>query len=337
MQSTQAHKENANKILSKIHKTWQLLQHRNNKSIDMEVPMYVIIGATGNTGSVIVNKLLARGKQVRAVGRKAEHLSQFKTAEPFVGDITDKKAMNKAFADAEAAYVMIPPNVSVPDFKSYQSEVAEALAQAIEKNEVQYIVTLSSLGADKSEKSGPILGLRHLEERLNRISGLNAMHLRAAYFMENTLGQAEAIKQMGYAAGPLRPELKFPIIATRDIGEFAGDALVQLDFAGQQVQELHGQRDLSYAEITSIIGKAIGKSNLNYVTLTGEQFRDAMMKHMGMSESTANLMEEMAESMDAGYLHPLEARSEKNTTPTSYEAFVKEEFLPAYQGKRVAA
>jgi uncharacterized protein YbjT (DUF2867 family) len=31
--------------------------------------MYVIVGATGNTGSVVAEKLLARGEKVRAIGR----------------------------------------------------------------------------------------------------------------------------------------------------------------------------------------------------------------------------------------------------------------------------
>ena len=298
--------------------------------------MYVIIGATGNTGSVVANKLLNQGKKVRVVGRNAEHLAQFKKAEPFVGNITDKTAVIKAFEGAQSVYLMFPPDVKAPDYKDYQKQITEAFATAIEKNGVKFAVTLSSIGADKSEKSGPILGLHHLEERLNRISGLNVLHLRAAYFMENTLGQAEAIQQMGYAAGPLRPEFKLPCIAARDIGAFAGDALLRLDFKGQQVQELHGQRDLSYGEITSIIGKTIGKPNLNYVTLTREQFRDALKKHMGMTDGGAELMAEMAESMDSGYIHPLEPRSARNTTPTSYETFVMEELLPRYQGKRAA-
>ena len=299
--------------------------------------MYVIIGATGNTGRVVANKLLSQGKKVRVVGRNAEHLAQFKKAEPFIGNVTDKTAMTKAFVGVQGVYLMFPPNVNAPDFIAYQKQVTEAFATAIEKNGVKFAVSLSSIGADKPDKSGPILGLHHLEERLNRISGLNVLHLRAAYYMENTLGQADAIKQMGYAAGPLRPELRFPIIATRDIGAFAGDALARLEFAGQQVQELHGQRDLSYGEITSIIGKAIGKPNLNYATLTREQFREALIKHMGMSESSATLMAEMAELIDSVYLHPLETRSARNTTPTSYETFVAEEFLSRYQEKRAAA
>jgi len=298
--------------------------------------MYVIIGATGNTGSIVANKLLNQGKKVRVVGRNAEHLAQFKKAEPFVGDVTDKAVMVKAFQGAEAVYLMIPPDTKTTDFKGYQQQVIEALSSAVEKNGVKFAVLLSSVGADKPDKSGPILGLRSFEERLNRISGLNVLALRPAYFMENTLGQVGAIKQMGYAAGPLRPELKFPIIATRDIGEFAGDALSRLDFAGRQVQQLHGQRDLSYGEITTIIGEALGKPNLNYVTLTRDQFREALMKHMGMPEDSAELMTEMAESMDAGYLHPLEARSARNSTPTSYETFVAEAFMPLYEGKQAA-
>jgi len=154
--------------------------------------------------------------------------------------------------------------------------------------------------------------------------------------MENTLGQADAIKGMGSAAGPLRPELKIPMIATRDIGAFAADALSRLEFAGQQVQELHGQRDLSFGEITSILGKAIGKRDLNYVTLTRDQFRDTLIKQVGMSQSVANLLAEMAESLDSGYIRPLEARTARSTTPTSYEIFVQEEWLPKYQEKRAA-
>ena len=298
--------------------------------------MYVVIGATGNTGSIVANKLANQGKNVRVVGRNAEHLAQFKKAEPFVGDVTDKGAMAKALQGAQAVYLMMPPNATIPDYKAYQQQVIESLGAAVEKNGVKFAVVLSSVGADKPEKSGPVLGLRNLEARLNRISGLNVLHLRAAYFMENTLGQADAIRAMGSAAGPLRPELKIPMIATRDIGAFAADALSRLEFAGQQVQELHGQRDLSFGEITSILGKAIGKRDLNYVTLTRDQFRDTLIKQVGMSQSVANLLAEMAESLDSGYIRPLEARTARSTTPTSYETFVQEEWLPKYQEKRAA-
>jgi uncharacterized protein YbjT (DUF2867 family) len=300
--------------------------------------MYVIIGATGHTGSIVANKLLANGKKVRVVGRNAEHLKPFasKGAEPFAADITDKSAVNKAFAGANAVYLMFPPNEKVSDHFAYTDQLIEGFTSAIEQNGVKYAVTLSSVGADRTERTGPILGLHYLEERLNHISGLNALHLRPAYFMENTMGQGDAIAQMGATAGPLRPELKFPCIATRDIGDFAANALLRLEFAGHQVQELQGQRDLSYAEITAILGKAIGKPDLKYQKLTSDQFSGVLVK-MGMSENSARLLAEMTDAMDSGYIKPLEPRSSRNTTPTSYEAFVVESFLPAFQQKRQAA
>ena len=135
--------------------------------------MYVVIGATGNTGSIVANKLANQGKNVRVVGRNAEHLAQFKKAEPFVGDVTDNTAMAKAFQGAQAVYLMMPPNATIPDYKAYQQQVIESLGAAVEKNGVKFAVVLSSVGADKPEKSGPILGLRSLEERLNRISGVD--------------------------------------------------------------------------------------------------------------------------------------------------------------------
>ena len=300
--------------------------------------MYVVIGATGHTGHAVANKLLSNGKKVRVVGRNLEHLKSLtaKGAEPFVANVTDKDSITKAFAGAQAVYVMLPPNEKAQDYLVEAERRAETFAHAIEKNGVKHAVSLSSVGADKSSGTGPIVGLHRLEERLNRISGLNTLHVRAAYFMENTLGQADAIAQMGSVAGPLLPELKFPCIAARDIGEFAGDVLSRLDFAGHHVQELHGQRDISYGEITHILGKAIGKPDLKYLQVGSEQFRE-MLVRMGMTENIAGALAEMAQAMNSGRLNALEPRSPQNMTPTSYEKFAIETFLPVYQSKRKAA
>jgi hypothetical protein len=148
--------------------------------------------------------------------------------------------------------------------------------------------------------------------------------------MENTLPQAGVIQQMGATAGPLKPELKIPMIATRDIGAFAADALLRLDFRGYQTQELQGEHDLTMPEVTSVIGKAIGKPDLQYRQITYDQFRGILLQ-MGTSQSIADLFVEMSEALNSRYVRALEPRSERNTTPTSYEQFVGDEFVPAYQ------
>ena len=300
--------------------------------------MYVVTGSTGHTGSIITKKLLAQGKKVRVVGRSANRLSSLVSlgAEPFVGDISNKEALASAFSDAKAAYVMIPPDLANPDYASYQDKVTEAVASALEKGAPGHVVALSSFGADKPDKTGPIAGLHRMEERLKLISGLNALFLRAGYFMENTLPQADVIRQMGATAGPLKPELKIPMIATGDIGAFAADALLRLDFRGYQTQELQGERDLTMPEVTSIIGKAIGNPDLQYRQIAYDQFRGILLQ-MGTSQSIADLFVEMSEALNSGHVRALEARSERNTTPTSYEQFVREEFVRAYEATAAGA
>ncbi len=294
--------------------------------------MYVITGATGNTGSVIVNALLANGERVRVVARHADRLQSLsaKGAEPFVADLANADALTKAFIGAKAAYVMIPPDASSKDFREYQDRLSESIATALEKSRVQNAVALSSIGADKPEKTGPVEGLHRFEQRLNRIPNINILHLRPGYFMENTLVQANIIKGFGTAAGPVRPDLKLPLIATRDIGEYVAQALLKLDFKKQEVRELLGQRDLDYGEIAGIIGKAIGKPDLRYAQLPDDQVRNGMVQS-GLSENVANLIVEMAAALNSGYMRALEPRSARNTTPTSYETFVAEEVVPHYR------
>ena len=300
--------------------------------------MYVITGATGNTGSVIAKTLLEKGKRVRAIGRSADRLQPLTNsgAEPFVCDLTNAAALASAFTDASAVYVMIPPNATSPDFRAYQDGITEGIAAAIEQTGVKYAVSLSSIGADKREKTGPVVGLHYLERRLNEIVGLNVLHLRAGYFMENTLAQIGVIKTMGITAGTLLPGLKLPMIATRDIGMAAAEALLKLDFSDRQTRELLGQRDIDMTEASAIIGKAIDKPDLQYVPISEEQFQTALIQ-LGLSQNVASLIVEMTAALNSGHMAPLEIRSAQNTTPTPFETFVGEEFLPRYQGKSAAA
>lgn len=294
--------------------------------------MYVVLGASGNTGHVVASNLLSRGQKVRVVGRNSAHLQPLasKGAEPFIADVTDASALTKAFHGADSAYVMIPPNPSSKDPIGYSSRVSDAIATAVQNAGTKNVVALSSIGAELPSGTGPVVGLHNLEQKLNQINGPNIVYLRAAYFMENTLPQANAIHQTGNSIGPLRPDLRIPMIATRDIANVASDLLLHPTSHGKQTRELHGQRDQSYTDVAQTIAKAIGKPDLKYVQVPGDQFRAALMQ-MGMSEAVAKLLVEMTDALNAGKMHALESRTQQNTTPTSYETFVAESFVPAYR------
>ena len=300
--------------------------------------MYVITGATGNTGSIAATQLLDRNENVRVIGRSADRLEPLtaRGAEPFVCDLNDAAALTKAFSGAKAVYAMVPPSMTSQNYRADQDRVSDAMAHAIEAAGVEYVVSLSSVGADKAEGTGPVAGLHYLEQTLNSIPGLNALHLRPGYFMENTLAQVGIIQTMNVTAGPLRPDLKMPMIATRDIGAAAAQALVARNFNGKQTRELLGERDLSYAEVASIIGSAIGKPELKYIHLPDQGVRGAFLQ-MGMSANVADLILEMSGALNSGEMKPLEERNSENTTPTSFEQFVADEFVPLYRGKPTSA
>jgi uncharacterized protein YbjT (DUF2867 family) len=299
--------------------------------------MYVVLGASGNTGQVVAKNLLARGQKVRIVGRNTAHLQPLAVegAEIFIGDAADASALTNAFHKADAAYVMIPPNSTSNDYRAFQDLASDAIAAAIRNAGVKHVVSLSSFGADKSSGTGPVVGLHDLEQKLNLIDGANVLHLRAGYFMENTLPQVGAIRMVGSMIGPVAPNLKLPMIATRDIGAAAADALLRLAFQGKQTQELQGERDLNYIDAAGIIGKAIAKPDLGYIHAPDDQIRAAMVQ-MGMSDNMAGLILEMAGALNGGHMRALEPRSAVNTTPTKFETFVAESFVPAYQQQAAA-
>jgi len=299
--------------------------------------MYVVTGATGNTGSVVAKHLLAHGKQVRVIGRTADRLQTLAKlgAEPFVADITD----------AEPSFVPLPQrrqpmSWSRPTYaaKMYSRtpSVFPMLASAIEMTRVKNIVALSSIGADKTEKTGSVIGLTHLEQKLRRVAGLNLICIRSGYFIENTLTQIEMLRAMGKTGGPLRGNLKLPMIATRDLGVSVADALLKLNFRGKQTQELLGQRDPDMNEVTTIIGKAIGKPDLQYVRLPPEQVQPGLVQ-VGMSGNMADLLLEMSDSLNSGHIRALEERTLENTTLTSFETFVTGTFVPLYKRKAQVA
>src|SRR3984893_15842109 len=296
--------------------------------------MYVILGASGTTGSIIANSLLSAGKQVRVVGRGAGRLQRFvdKGAEAFTATVSDAAALTKAFRGARAAYLMLPPAKS----REEQERDSDAIAKAVKESALRYAVHLSSYGAQVAEGAGPVAGLHSAEQKLNAIDGLNVLHLRAAYFMENNLAAIGMIQGIGIFGHALLPDLRMPMIATRDVGPYAAQRLLDLDCSAKDTRELLGEQDLAMAESSTIIARGIGKPDLRYQQFPYDQVQQ-VLEQMGMPPNKAAVYIEMFKAINAGVLVAQEPRSPENTTPTSFEKFVQDVFAAAYGGKATTA
>ena len=283
---------------------------------------YLITGATGNTGKPVALGLLAAGHTVRIVSRNAAKAKELtdKGAILFQGAPTDVALLTDALTGVDAAYFLVAVEWSAPDFTAAQREQVEAFASAAKAAGLKKLVTLSSLGANLPEGNGVVNGLYHTEQAMNSIEGLDVLHLRASYFMENTLGQVGIVKHMGIMGTPVKADLKIPMVATRDIGAKALQHLLALDFHGKSVESVLGPRDLTYTEASAILGAAIGKPEINYVEFPYEQAAQGMMQ-AGAGASLTERMMEFVKCMNEGHVLAGVQRNAHNTTPTDMKDF----------------
>ncbi|HST59453.1 MAG TPA: NAD(P)H-binding protein [Longimicrobium sp.] len=287
--------------------------------------MYVITGATGNTGGRIAEALLDAGQPVRVVGRSAERLQALvdRGAQAAIGDLEDAGFVADAFAGATAVYAMVPPNFGADDFRAYQNRVSDALVEGVRKGGVRRVVTLSSVGAHLEEGAGVVQGIHDMEQKFDSLPGVDVLHLRATYFMENLFMQIGSVKQMGAFGGPLRADLRFPIVHTSDIAAVAARRLLDGGWTGSRAEYVLGAEDVDNRQVARVLGTAIGRPELDYVEIPYADFQQ-VLAGAGASPSVAALYTEFMRSMNEGRILEQARRSPENTTPTRLEVFAPE-------------
>ncbi|MBX3326491.1 MAG: NmrA family NAD(P)-binding protein, partial [Nitrospira sp.] len=98
--------------------------------------MFVVIGATGNTGSAVVDTLLSKKQPVRVVVRSADKGAAWKAkgAEVAVASLDDGSALIKAFEGAKGVYLLVPPNYGAEAWLADQRARMDRAAEAVKKS-----------------------------------------------------------------------------------------------------------------------------------------------------------------------------------------------------------
>jgi uncharacterized protein YbjT (DUF2867 family) len=280
--------------------------------------MNVLLGANGNITPRVAAALLDRRQPVRVIGRNPVSLEPLRRrgAEVAIGDARDAGFLSQAFAGATAAYTMIPPAYDAPDMRRSQAAFGTAIAAALVQSGVKRVVNLSSVGAELPAGTGPIAGLHEQEQRLNALPGVDLLHLRPGYFMENHLHAAGSIAALGVYASLEAPDVPVPMIAARDIAGVVVRELLRP--AARGVLHLHAPRYYAFREVAVILGRAIGRPDLAYVQAEPAQVRPAMLQ-AGFSADAVDQMQEMARWLSAFPGASLPGPVE--VTPTTLEQF----------------
>jgi len=269
--------------------------------------MFIVLGASGNTGKVVAETLLTQKKKVRVVLRDAAKGQAWKEAgaDVSIADVEDGAALERAFSGAEGAYVLLPPNFSSSQVRVDNNRRASAIAAAVEAAGVPHVVMLSSVGAQQADGTGPVLGLRDAEATFTRAHAA-VTFVRAAYFMENWGGALYAVAQ-GVLPTFLLADKAIPLVATRDIGTAVARLLAE-GGSGKRVIELAGPREYSPRDVAAALARIVGKPIA--VQQAPEEAMAPALMGAGMNAEWARLFQELTHGLNAGIVvweggHPL--------------------------------
>ncbi len=286
--------------------------------------MFVVVGATGNTGSAVADTLLSRKQPVRIVVRSADKGAAWKAkgAEIAVASLDDVPALTKAFQGANGVYLLVPPNYGAQAWLMDQRARMDRATEAVQKSGVLHVMFLSSIGGHIAEGTGPIRAARYGEQVLAR-AVKNLTILRPCYFMDNWAPVLGAAKGQGVLPTFIAPQAMVPMISTRDIGRMGAEQLIA-GGKGKQIVELAGPEEYSPDQVAATLGQILGKpvtaqhAPLNAVVPTFKSF--------GFSDEAAKLFEEMYTSFSTGaigYEHPASVIRGLVTLSEALKGFVK--------------
>ncbi len=294
---------------------------------------FVVTGAAGHVSKPLAELLLSNKHEVTVISRKAENVAELvrQGAKAAIGDLQDVPFLTETFRGADGLYLMVPPMWHASDLKKVSTEIAEGFSAAIKSSGVRNAVFLSSYGAHRLNDAGAISGLGLAEVVLNRLEGVNVLHLRAGYFYTNLLLSIDLIKNSGLMGNMFTiPAGTFTVVDTDDIALAAADALTKLDFKGHSYKYLVSDES-GTDEIASVIGKEIGKPELKWVRFPPADLKKVLFG-FGFAEGAANDYVEMFTTLGTGLLFEDYVKVKPKLYKTKVEHFAKK-FAALYGAK----
>jgi len=272
--------------------------------------MYLIVGATGNVGSKVVEQLLAAGEKVRVFTRDASKVSYVEGAvEVAVGDFTEIDTFAKAVEGVDAVFLMNGP---------LDGDVFRRLVDTVKASGNPRVVFLSSLFAAYPDS---LIGQLHKDkEDVIRASGLAHSFVRAGNFMTNTFWWLGTIKGQGVVYDATGQGKTAPV-APQDIAAVVVQALTRPD--SPEILEVTGGELLTTAEQVAILSRITGRP-IQVVEITPKQAEEGMLK----SGSPAPMAKAVAYTYDEIHNGRLDfvrdaVQTAKGGPPVTYEEWVE--------------
>jgi uncharacterized protein YbjT (DUF2867 family) len=263
--------------------------------------VYVVFGATGQTGSAVADALLEKNQLVRVVLRsdKTAAVWRAKGAEVAFADLSDLAAMTNAMRNADAVYTMNPPAYNIADMFAVAREIGERYVAAIKNSGAQKVVLLSSVGSQHALGTGNILTTHILETIFGDLK-IPVAFLRASAFVENWSSVAKVAAEQGILPSFYTPlERKIPMVCVADIGRAVAQAMTE-NWTGKRIIELHGAADYSPNDVAAAFAAALGR-DVQAVAVPESEWQ-ATISRFGFSPEVVNSYSEMMRGFNSGHI-----------------------------------
>lgn len=283
----------------------------------------VVTGSLGNISRPLALELIAKGHEVTIISSKADKQQEIEAlgAKAAIGSVEDVVFLKTAFTGADAVYGMTPPDFGVTDMMGYYRAVASAYAEAVKGAGVKHIVYLSSYGADQEKGTGVIRGSHYGEGILNKLEGVAVTCLRPASFYYNLYNFSGMIKAQGIMGANYGGADKLLMVSPLDIAAVAAGELTAEDYHNK-VRYIASD-DRTCNEVARLIGEAIGKPDLQWLTFTDEQVKKSMLER-GMPPVITELLVELGAAIHTGLLRADYDKYNPVHGKVKLEAFIKE-------------
>ncbi|MBE9100305.1 NmrA family NAD(P)-binding protein [Vacuolonema iberomarrocanum] len=264
---------------------------------------YVVLGATGQTGTATANALIGHATVRVAVRNESKGAAwRAQGAEvAIVEDIADVDALARAFEGVTGAYVLNPPDYASDNLLTRAEQVISAVAEAAQRAHLSKIVALSSIGGHLPQGTGHILTVYKMEEKLKSLPTKVAIgFVRAAGFMENWRPLLPIAQQTGRLPSLYAPlDRAMPMVSAIDVGQTCADMLMQ-EWQNTQVWELHGPHPYSPNDVAASFSKALER-DVQAVTLPESEW-SSLLAPMGFNSATIHSYSEMIRAFNDGTL-----------------------------------
>ena len=214
----------------------------------------LVTGATGRVGRQVVNQLVNRGADVRALVRDPSKADFPASVNVVQGDMLDLESLRRAFVGVRTLFLL---NAVAGD-EFTQALIALNVAR---ESGVERVVYLSVMHAERFVNV-PHFAVKSGAERMIEQMGFSATILRPAYFMDNEHMVKDVIVNHGVYPMPIGSK-GVAMVDTRDIAEVAAIELIRRDAAPAKLPietiNLVGPDTLTGPELASIWSETLGR------------------------------------------------------------------------------